>query len=165
MTARLPVAGRWLLRWVLLMGLWLAVTDTKNTQDVVAGAVTAAIAATVAALVVRPGAPKTVAKSLQLLRLGPRRLLHPLVRLVVDTGIVTAALARHLAGRQVKGSFRAVRSLPDGPRRSAAGRALTEIWGSVVPNRYVIGTDDEDGILLVHELVTTDEPLDPFGER
>ena len=165
MSAHLPAAGRWLLRWLLLMVLWLALTDTKNTQDVVAGAVTAVIAATIAGLVIRPGLPKTMAKSLDLLRLGPRRLLHPLVRLVADTGIVAAALARRLTGQRVSGAFRAVRYRPDQPRRSAAGRALTEVWGSVAPNRYVIGTDDEESILLVHELVTTDEPLDPFGER
>src|SRR3954469_9713925 len=165
MAGRLPAAGRWLLRWCLLMVLWLALTDTKNTQDVVAGLVVAIIGATAAALVTRPGSPSTVSKSIALLRIGPRRLLRPLARLVLDTGLLAAAVGRRLAGREGRGTFRAVRYRPDPPRRSAAGRAVTEIWGSLTPNRYVIGTDDEDGVLLVHELVRTDEPLDPLGER
>jgi hypothetical protein len=99
-----------------------------------------------------------------LLRLGPRRLLRPLARIVLDTGLVTAALVRRLAGRPVHGSFRAVRYRPDASRQSAAGRAVTEIWGSVAPNRIVVGTDDEQGILLVHELVRRGEPLDPLGK-
>jgi len=160
-----PAAGRWFVRWCLLMALWLALTDTRNTQDLVAGAVAALIAATAAGLVTRRGSPKPVMKSLGLLRIGPRRLARPLVRLVVDTGVLSAALARRLTGREVSGSFRAVRYRPDAPRRSAAGRALTEVWGSLTPNRYVVGTDDEDGLLLVHELVRTDESVDPLAER
>jgi multisubunit Na+/H+ antiporter MnhE subunit len=165
MAAHLPAAGRWLLRWLVLMVIWLALTDTKNTQDVLAGIVAAALGATVAGLVTRRGSPKPVAKSLALLQLGPRRLLRPLGRLVVDTGILTAALGRRLAGRRVRGSFRAVRFRPDAPRRSAAGRALTEVWGSLTPNRYVVGTDDEEQLLLIHELVPADEPADPLARR
>jgi hypothetical protein len=147
------------------MLLWLALTDTKNTQDVLAGVVAAALGASVAGLVTRRGQPKPVAKSLGLLSLGPRRLMRPLGRLVVDTGLLTAALGRRLAGREVRGSFRAVRYRPEAARRSAAGRALTEVWGSLTPNRYVVGTDDEEGLLLVHELVSTDEPVDPLARR
>jgi hypothetical protein len=164
MAARLPAAGRWLLRWVLLMTLWLALTDTKNTQDVVAGLVVAAMGASAAALITRPGPPNTVSKSIAVLRMGPRRLLRPFARLVLDTGLLAAALARRLAGREVRGSFRAVRYRPDAPRRSAAGRAVTELWGSLMPNRYVVGTDEEEGILLIHELVRTDEPIDPLRD-
>jgi multisubunit Na+/H+ antiporter MnhE subunit len=165
MPAYLPAVGRWLARWALLMALWLLLTDTHQWQELVAGAVTAAIGATVAGLVVRPGQPKTVSKSLAVLSLGPRRLGRPLVRLVADTGILTLALVRALAGRRPRGSFRVVRFTPDPPRRSAAGRAMTEIWGSLTPNRYVVGIDDEDGVLMIHELVRTDEPLDPLAER
>ena len=164
MAAYLPAAGRWLLRWTLLMALWLALTDTKAWVELTAGAIAAAIGATVVALIVRVGQPKTVAKSLALLRLGPR-LGRPLFRLVADSAILTAALARTLAGRRPRGSFRVVRYTPDAPRRSAAGRALTEIWGSLTPNRYVVGTDDNEGVLMIHELVRTEEPIDPLSER
>jgi len=165
MPSHLSAAGRWFLRWGLLMALWLALVDTKQWPELVAGGVAAAIGATAASLIVRPGRPKTPGKSLELLRLGPRRLGRPLARLVVDTGIVTAALVRALTGRRPRGSFRVVRYAPDAPRRSAAGRAVTEIWGSLTPNRYVIGTDDDEGILMVHELVRSDEPIDPLADR
>lgn len=153
------------MRWALLMVLWLVLTDTHQWQELTAGAVAAVIGATVAGLIVRAGQPKTLSKSTGLLRLGPRRLGRPLIRMVVDTGILILALGRALIGRRPRGSFRVVRYTPDPPRRSAAGRAFTEIWGSLTPNRYVIGTDDEEGILMVHELVRTDEPIDPLAER
>jgi hypothetical protein len=35
----------------------------------------------------------------------------------------------------------------------------------VAANRYVVGTDEDESVLLVHELVASDEPLDPFPER
>jgi hypothetical protein len=165
MSAHLPAAGRWLVRWVLLMMFWLALVDTRQWPELTAGAVAAVIGATIGALIVRAGQPKTLVKSAALLRLGPRRLGRPLVRMVVDTGILIVALARTLTGRRPHGSFRVVRYTPDPARRSAAGRALTEIGGSLAPNRYVVGTDDDEGILMVHELVRADEPIDPLAER
>jgi multisubunit Na+/H+ antiporter MnhE subunit len=163
-TAR--AAGGWLLRWVALAALWLAFTDTHVEPELIAGAVAAAIGATLAGLVIRPGPPKTVEKGSATLRLGPWRLLKPLVRLVVDTGVVAAALWRRLVLRKpVRGSFRVVRYRPGPERRSAAGRTLTEIWGSLMPNRYVVGIDEEGGTLLVHELVRTEQPLDPLSSR
>jgi hypothetical protein len=147
------------------MALWLALTDTHKEPELLAGAAAAVAGATIAGLVLRPGQPKSVRNSLALLRVGPRRLLLPVVRLIADTGRLTAALAQSLAGRRPAGSFRAVRYVPDAPRRTAAGRALTEIWGSLTPNRYVIGIDDEEGILLIHELVRTDQPIDPLADR
>ena len=87
MPAHLPATGRWLLRWLLLMALWLALVDTAQWPELVAGAVAAAIGATLAALIGRPGQPKTPIKSLALLRLGPRRLARPLARLMVDADV------------------------------------------------------------------------------
>jgi multisubunit Na+/H+ antiporter MnhE subunit len=157
--------GGWLLRWAALAALWLAFTDTHVEPELIAGAVAAAIGATLSGLVVRPGRPKTVERGLSTLRLGPR-LLRPGVRLVVDSGLLAVVLWRRVVLRQpVRGSFRAVRYRPGPERRSAAGRTLTEIWGSVTPNRYVVGIDEEEGTLLVHELVRTEEPLDPLSSR
>lgn len=165
MSAYLPAVGRWLVRWALLMALWLALVDTHKEPELWAGAAASVVGATIAGLITRPGQPKTVSKSLALLRLGPRRLGRPLVRMGLDSVLLTFALVRALVGRPPKGSFRVVRYRADSERRSAAGRALTEIWGSLTPNRYVIGTDDDEGILMVHELVRTDEPIDPLGKR
>src|SRR5215216_5299924 len=130
MSAYLPAAGRWLVRWALLMALWLALVDTHKEPELWAGAAASVVGATIAGLITRPGRPKTASKSLTLLRLGPRRLGRPLVRLAVDSALLTIALVRALVGRRPKGSFRVVRYRPDPPRRSAAGRSLTEIWGS-----------------------------------
>src|SRR5205823_132058 len=141
-------------------------TDTRTEPELIAGGVTAAIVATIAGFVVRPGPPRTASKALATLPLGARRLLYPLLRLILDTWLLAGALWRHLAlGRPVRGSFRAVRYTPGAERRSAAGRTLTEIWGSLMPNRYVVGMDEQESTLLVHELVPSNEPLDPLVKR
>jgi hypothetical protein len=158
--------GRWSLRWLVLMSLWLALTDTRVVPELVTGAVAAAIGATASGLVTRPGRPRTIAKSLALARLGPRRLVSPLLRLAPDTVLVAGALWRRLVLRRpVQGSFRVARLGSEHGRRSAAARVLTEVWASLVPNRYIVGADEEDGIILVHELVPTDEPVDPLARR
>jgi multisubunit Na+/H+ antiporter MnhE subunit len=154
----------WWLRWALFAGLWLALTDTRVLPELVTGAVVAAIGATVASLVTRPGRPRTVRNSLALLGLGPRRLGLPLLRLVVDTALLTAALWRRLVRReQVRGAFRETPRPRQEPLRTAAGRAALEVWGSLAPNRYVVGVDDERGVVVVHELVRSDLPLEPLG--
>lgn len=165
MAAHLAPAGRWLLRWALLMALWLVLLDTKQWVELTAGGIAAAIGATVAGLIVRPGQPKTLSKSLAVLGLGPRQLGRPLVRLVLDSLMFARALGRTATGHRPNGRFRAARYRPEQARRSAAGRAVTEIWGSLAPNRYVIGTDEEEGIVLVHELIPTEEPIDPLAGR
>ena len=154
----------WWLRWALFVALWLALTDTRVLPELVTGGVVAAIGATVAGLVTRVGRPRTVRNSLALLGLGPRRLGLPLLRLVVDTGLLTAALWRRLVRRErVRGSFHEAPRPRQEPLRTAAGRAALEVWGSVAPNRYVVGVDDERGVVVVHELVRTDLPREPLG--
>lgn len=165
MPGHLAPAGRWLLRWALLMALWLILLDTVQWPELIAGAVAAAIGSTLSGLIIRPGQPKSVSKSLAVLRLGPRRLARPLIRLVLDSAMFIRALGRTLVGRRPRGSFRVARYSPEGARRSAAGRAVTEIWGSLAPNRYVIGTDEDEGIVMIHELLPTDEPIDPLSDQ
>jgi hypothetical protein len=156
--------ARWGVRWLLLAALWLALTDTVKAPELAAGAVAAALGASLAGLVSLPGGPREPRTLLRLAGLGPRRLGRPLVRLVVDTGTVTSALWRRLARRvPVRGSFRAARYPVHGDRGSAAGRTLTEAWGSLGTNRYVVGIDEENGLILVHELVRSGDPLDPLG--
>jgi hypothetical protein len=154
----------WVVRWLLLFALWVALTDTRVLPELIAGAVAAAIGATVSGLVTRAGQPRTLSKSLAILTLGPRRLAHPLARLVVDTALLTGLLWRRLVGRQaVGGTFRAAHYRPREPLASAAGRALTVIWGSLPPNRYVVGLDGEQDVILIHELVRQETPLEPLG--
>src|SRR5215211_9023088 len=54
--------GSWAVRWALLWLLWLALTDSHRTQELVAGAVAAMVAAAGAGLVMRRGQPSVVAR-------------------------------------------------------------------------------------------------------
>jgi hypothetical protein len=156
----------WALRWVLLALLWLALADSRALPELVAAALVAAIGAAFAGAILRPGGPRTSRGLLALLGFGPRTILRPLWRLFVDTGLLTAALWRRLVrGQRISGAFRAARHTPDPAARTAAGRSVAEIWGSVMCNRYVVGIDEQQELVLVHELIRTDEPLDPLARR
>jgi multisubunit Na+/H+ antiporter MnhE subunit len=159
-------ASTWAMRWLVLAALWLALADSRTESELIAAAVVATLGATFSTAILRPGNPRTARGLLALGRLGPRTLLRPPWRLIADTGVLASAVWRRLVRRQnVRGSFRAARHQPDMAVRSSAGRAATEIWGSLTPNRYVIGVDDERGEILIHELVPAEEPLDPLTRR
>lgn len=155
----------WALRWLLLALLWLALADSRALPELVAAAVVAAIGASFAGAIVRPGGPRTFRALIRLLGAGPRTLLRPMLRLFVDTGLLTAALWRRIVRRhRVNGSFRAARYEPVPAAQTAAGRSVAEVWGSVTPNRIVVGIDERQDLILVHELIETDQPLDPLGQ-
>jgi len=88
--SRHPGAARaWLVWWVLLMALWLALVDTVLAPELVAGAVCAAIAAT-GAVIVRQ-------QRRLLLRPRPgwiRYAGRPLARAITDFGPLARALWR-----------------------------------------------------------------------
>jgi hypothetical protein len=154
----------WALRWLLLAALWLALADSRALTELVAAGVFATLGAAFAGLIVRPGQPRTLRGLVRLARVRPLLLLRPLWRLPADAWLLTRALAeRLLRGKTVAGSFRSARHAPPVEARTAAGRAVAEIWGSLMPNRYVVGIDDEEQVILVHELIRSDEPLDPLA--
>jgi hypothetical protein len=155
----------WALRWLLLAALWLALADSRALPELGAAAVVAAIGATFAGAILRPGQPRTARNVLQLVRgLGGRIHLRPLARLVIDSALLTSALWRRVVrGERIAGSFRAARHTPHPSARTASARSVAEIWGSLMPNRYVVGIDDEEQVILVHELVRTEQPLDPLS--
>ena len=145
----------WIAWYVPLVALWLAFVDTLAWEEVAAGLVAAAIAATAAELV--------RSQDLVRFRLDPRWL-RGLTQLpwqvARDTWLLTAALWRHTTGRPVHGTFRVVpfpREADDA--RSAARRALVTVVGSVAPNTVVVGIEGAEGELLVHQLVP--EPGSP----
>jgi len=135
--------------------LWLAFVDTLAWEEVAAGLVAAAIAATAAELV----------RSQDLVRfqLDPRWLrgLSQLPWQVLrDIWLLTAALWRHSIGRPVHGRFRVVPFPSEADdARSAARRALVTAVTSVAPNTVVVGIEGAEGELLVHQLVP--EPGSP----
>ena len=137
--------------------LWLAFVDTLawEWEEVAAGLVAAAIAATAAELV----------RSQDLVRfhLDPRWLrgLAPLPWQVLrDTWLLTVALWRHLTGHPARGRFRVVPFPSEADDASSAGRrALVTALVSVAPNTVVVGVEGQEGEMLVHQLVP--EPGSP----
>jgi hypothetical protein len=129
--------------------LWLAFVDTLAWEEVAAGLVAAAVAATAAELV----------RSQDLVRfhLDPRwlRALPQLPWQVLrDTWLLAAALWRHVTGRPVHGRFRVVPFPSEADdARSAARRALVTAICSVAPNTVVVGIEGAEGEMLVHQLV------------
>jgi len=162
-TRRLAI---WCLRWAVLAALWLALADSRSLTEIVAAAVVGALGASFAGLISRPGRPRTVATSVRLASLGVKRLAHPLARLILDNRLLAQALWRRLVRREpVGGSFRAAHLPADPALRTAAGRVAMEAWGSLTPNRYVIGVDEENGAILVHELIRSEDPVAPLARR
>jgi hypothetical protein len=135
----------------------MALVDTRKLPEIVAGAVAAAVAATVAML----PREQTVARlpvDTALIRRGLRTVL----RVPVETLIVAAALPRAIRARGRRtGRLRAVRFRHVADSEAAGRHVVSEYLGSLAPNRFVIGIDASRQYMLVHELVPSDEPLDP----
>ena len=147
--------GFWVAWYVPLVLLWLAFVDTFAREEVIAGLVAAAIAATAADLV--------RSQDLVRFRMDPHWL-RGLSRLpwqvLRDTWLLTVALWRHCTGRPVRGVFRVVPFPTEADdARSAARRALVTGLCSVAPNTVVVGVEGAEGEMLVHQLVP--EPGSP----
>jgi multisubunit Na+/H+ antiporter MnhE subunit len=156
----------WSVRWLALALLWLALADSRARPELIAAAVAALIGASLASLISRPGRPRTLTTAARLFALGPRRLAYPMVRLVLDNGLLVAVLWRRLVrGERASGTLRTGPMPSDPALQSAAGRVAVEAWGSLTPNRYVIGIDEETGTVLVHELTRSRTPVVPLTGR
>jgi multisubunit Na+/H+ antiporter MnhE subunit len=144
----------WLAWFVALNVLWLVFISAWVWEEAILGLFASAVAATAAEAVREQG--------LSGFRLRVRWLWHVRFlpgRVVRETALVLAALARHVAGRdQVRGRFRVVPVvLPDDPREQAAKRALLTAGESFAPNAYVVAIDNREGLMLVHELLVEGE--------
>jgi multisubunit Na+/H+ antiporter MnhE subunit len=143
--------GRFWLAWyVPLFGLWLLFVDTLAAEEVILGAIGAALAAT-AADVVR-------AQDLVRFRMRPHWLagLSVLPRqTVTDSWLLAVALWRQLRRPgSVRGLFRVLPFPVEGDDAAAAARtALVTGVLSVAPNTYVVGVERGEGLMLVHQLV------------
>jgi hypothetical protein len=146
--------GAWILWWVLLMSFWVILDDSINSDELLAGAGAAAIAAYFAELAAYQAASQVRLRIEWLVpALGlPWKLLR-------DTGVIFLALLRRLTSGEIPASgFREerVRFGPD----SAEGKTRRSllIGGlSVAPNRFVLGLDRQSGVMVVHELVTDEQ--------
>ena len=149
MTRRLKF---WIAWYIPLVGLWLAFVSTLDPHEILLGLVAAAVGATAQELV--------NAQDLVRFRLKPRWL-RDLWRLpgqvLADCWLLAVVLWRQFArGEEPAGRFRAV-PFPVAEEDDAlvnARRALVTTTVSVTGNTYVVGIED-DGVMLVHELVAT----------
>jgi len=143
-------AGTWLVWWVLLMSLWVMLDDSLATDELLAGAGAAALAALVAELATYQGAAR--------FRMRVRWLV-PALRLpgqvAADTVTVYAALWRRLTrGEQPDSAFvtEPVRFGDDTP--AGVTRRVLLIGGrSVAPNTFALGIDRGTETMVLHQLV------------
>ena len=149
-----PAAGHraatWLAWWVLLMSLWVAVDDSLQFDELLAGAGAAALAALAAEVASHQAATRFKIKAgwlIHAVRL-PGEVAH-------DTVTVFVALARTLVTRQPPhGGFR---ELPvaygDDTPLGVTRRVLLTGAESLAPNKFVLGLDAERDTMVVHQLV------------
>jgi multisubunit Na+/H+ antiporter MnhE subunit len=143
-------AATWLVWWVLLMSLWVAVDDSLQFDELLAGAGAAALAALVAEIGSHQAAARLAIRPVWLVRALrlPGQVAH-------DTAIVFAALARTLVTRRPpEGAFRElpVRYGDESPL-GVTRRVLITGAESLAPNKFVLGIDAERDVMVVHELV------------
>jgi hypothetical protein len=138
----------WLGWWVALFWLWLLLVGQWNRQELVAAAVAATVAASVAELA---RSRTSFEARLPLRALGDVPQLLAMV--VVDFGIVVWALLASVARREVvRGSFRS-RELDRKRDAGGAGpRAWVALAASYSPNAYVVAVEPA-ATVLVHDLV------------
>ncbi len=149
----LPAArrvGSWLVWWVLMMSFWVMIDDSVETDELLAGAGAAALAAVFAELVTYQAATRF---RMRIGWLGPALRLPGQV--VGDTIIVYRALWRRLVhGEQPPSAFlelpaRFGDDTPEGVTR----RTLLVGGTSLAPNTFVLGLDRERDVMVVHRLV------------
>jgi multisubunit Na+/H+ antiporter MnhE subunit len=148
-----PVAARigaWLVWWVLLMSLWVMLDDSLATDELLAGAGAAAIAALLAELATYQAATRFRMRS---------RWLVPALRLpgqvAADMVAVYAALWRRLIrGEQPDSAFvtKRVRFGDDTPA-GVTRRVLLIGARSVAPNAFALGIDRGTETMVLHQLV------------
>ena len=143
-------AGAWLVWWVLLMSLWIMLDDSLATDELLAGAGAAALAALVAELATYQAADRYRMRI---------RWLVPALRLpgqvAADTVTVYAALWRRLArGEQPDSTFvtEPVRFGDDTPA-GVTRRVLLIGARSVAPNAFALGLDSATQTMVLHQLV------------
>jgi multisubunit Na+/H+ antiporter MnhE subunit len=143
-------AGAWLVWWVLLMSLWIMLDDSLATDELLAGAGAAALAALVAELATYQAADRFRMRI---------RWLVPALRLpgqvAADTVTVYAALWRRLArGEQPDSAFvtEPVRFGDDTPA-GVTRRVLLIGARSVAPNAFALGLDSATQTMVLHQLV------------
>jgi multisubunit Na+/H+ antiporter MnhE subunit len=153
----LPVArraGSWLVWWVLMMSFWVMIDDSISTDELLAGAGAAALAALLAELVSYQAATRF---RMRIEWLVPALGLPGQV--VRDTVIVYRALWRRLVhGEQPPSAFAEVPArFGDDTPEGVTRRVLLVGGTSVAPNTFALGLDRDRDVMVVHRLVAEQE--------
>jgi hypothetical protein len=141
----------WLVWWIALFWLWMLLVGDWNRIEWIGGACIATVASTVAELARRAGRVQPTVSLAQLRSV-------PLAWLMVfaDFGILTYALLRSLARREIVRGRYLVRATDVGEKttpRGTAHRAWTVLIAGYSPNAYVVDVDVDEGTVLLHDLV------------
>lgn len=138
----------WTIGWVLAAALYLLLIDITDLPELIVGAGAAALAATGLDLAREQGAGQRIRGGWLL------RIYRPILRVPLDIVIVSLMALRAIADRRARhGTFRALPFAGGGPQQLAGGRrALAEGFGSLAPNTFVIGIDEEQELILAHQL-------------
>jgi hypothetical protein len=139
----------WIAWWIALFWLWLLLVGQWNREEVVAAAIAATIAASLAELArARTGFSARIPLS------GLADLPEALAMVVVDFGILVWALVVSVARRKVVRGELFSRELTDKSRARGTGpRAWTTIVASYSPNAFVLDIDPQTRLVLLHDLV------------
>jgi multisubunit Na+/H+ antiporter MnhE subunit len=148
-----PRLGAWLAWWVVLMSFWVVLDNSIASDELLAGAGAAALAAFLAELALYQAATRFR------MRAG---WVVPALRLpgqvAQDTALVFAALWRQLArGEEPASGFR---ELPvrygDDTAEGVTRRVLLIGGRSLAPNAFVLGIDSRRSVMVIHQLVVSE---------
>ena len=145
--------GAWIVWWVLLMSFWVIVDDSIALDELLVGAIAAALGALVAELVTHQAKTRFRMRIEWLIpALGLPR------QVVRDTVIVFAALWRRLAhGQEPDSGFREVPARYGSETAEGKTRRVLLIGGrSVAPNAFALGIDAGRDVMLIHQLVVNE---------
>jgi multisubunit Na+/H+ antiporter MnhE subunit len=148
-------AVSWFAWWALMMSFWVAIDDSLRADELIVGAVAAALAAATAAGVARLAQVRYGFKA-RWLPSAARAVINLPGRVAQETFVVFAALAKTLVtgGDPPNGGFHEipVRYGDDTPS-GVTRRILLTGAKSLAPNAFVVDFDADRDVMLVHELV------------
>jgi multisubunit Na+/H+ antiporter MnhE subunit len=154
--------GSWLVWWVLMMSFWVMLDDSVRTDELLAGAGAAVLAAFLAEMVSYQAG---VRFRMRIEWLVPAlRLPGEVAR---DMVTVYAALWRRLArGEQPPSAFLELPArFGDDSPEGVTRRTLLIGGTSVAPNTFVLGMDPGRDVMVVHRLVAGEASRETGRER
>ena len=139
----------WVAWWIALFWFWLLLVGQWNREEVIAAALAATVAASLAELArARTGFSARIPLS------ALADLPKALGMVVVDFGILGRALVVSVVRRKAVRGELFTRELTERSRADGTGpRAWTTIVASYSPNAFVLDIDPETRLVVLHDLV------------